>query len=61
MALVVNWRADGQGGVSTGIHTDRFEKRGGRWKCLERVSDIDSDWPAQLFQPYADRADELFR
>ena len=58
---VVNWRSEVQGVVSTGTYTDRFEKRDERWKCLERVSDIDSNWPAQLFQPYVDRADELFR
>ena len=58
---VVNWRAEGQGVVSTGIYTDWSEKRGGRWKCLERVADVDSSWPAKLFRPHVDRADELFR
>ncbi len=48
---VVHWRAEVQGVVSTGLYSDRFEKGRGRWKCLERVSDIDSNWPAQLFQP----------
>ncbi|MGI4877188.1 MAG: nuclear transport factor 2 family protein [Janthinobacterium lividum] len=58
---IVNWRREVRGGVSTGIYTDRWEKRDGLWKCLERTSDIDENWPLELFQPYVDRESELFR
>ncbi len=57
----VNWKAEGQGVVSTGTYRDKFERRNGIWKCLERVSDIDPNWPAALFQPWIDRGHETFR
>jgi hypothetical protein len=38
---IVSWKAEKEGVVSTGTYSDRFEKRGGRWKCLERVSNVD--------------------
>lgn len=58
---IVNWRNEVQGVVSTGIYHDIWEKRDGLWKCVERTSDIDQNWPLQVFQPYVDRQDELFR
>ncbi len=57
----VKWRHEVQGTISTGSYDDVFEKRDGVWKCLERTSTIDQNWPAQAFQPYVDRQDELFR
>ena len=58
---VVNWKAEKEGIVSTGTYTDKFQKRNGRWKCLERVSNIDPNWPAALFQPFIDDEENLFR
>ena len=58
---IVSWRHEVQGTVSTGIYTDRWQKRDGMWKCLERTSDVDQNWPLQLFQPCVDREQELFR
>ncbi len=58
---IVKWRHEIQGTVSTGIYEDSWEKRGGVWKCVERLSTIDQNWPLQTFQPYVDRQDELFR
>ena len=40
---------------------DRFERRDGVWKCLERTSRIDPNWPEDLFQPYIDLADKRFK
>lgn len=57
----VNWKEDGEGVVSSGTYQDRFERRAGVWKVIERISDIDPNWPAALFQPYVDRQDELFK
>lgn len=57
----VNWKEGNEGVVSTGTYQDRFERRGGVWKVIDRVSDIDPNWPAALFQPYADRQAELFK
>lgn len=57
----VSWQADREGIVSTGSYTDVFEKRGGIWKCLKRTSDIDSNWPAALFQPFVDAAETTFK
>ncbi|MBV9389667.1 MAG: nuclear transport factor 2 family protein [Chroococcidiopsidaceae cyanobacterium CP_BM_ER_R8_30] len=58
---IVSWREDGIGTVSTGTYTDRFQRRNGVWKCLERTSDIDPNWPSDLFLKYIDKADETFR
>lgn len=58
---VVSWK-DGQvGTVSTGTYDDIFERRDGVWKCLERTSKTDPNWPAELFQPFLDAADAKFR
>jgi hypothetical protein len=57
----VNWKAGNQGVVSTGTYDDIFERRNGAWRCLERVSNIDPNWPAETFQVYVDRADEMFK
>lgn len=57
----VSWRQDGLGTVSTGTYTDRFQRRDGVWKCLERTSDVDPNWPADLFQTFIDKADSTFR
>lgn len=58
---IVSWREDGQGVVSTGEYKDRFEKRNGIWKCIERISTTDANWPVSLFQPYLDLQDETFK
>jgi hypothetical protein len=47
--------------VSTGTYSDKFQKRNGQWKCLERVSNVDPNWPAALFQPFVDREKETFK
>ena len=54
---IVSWRAEHVGTVSTGTYKDGFEKRDGVWKCLERISDVDPNWPAELFQPFVDNAE----
>ena len=58
---LVNWKESNQGIVSTGTYEDVFEKRDGIWKCLERTSNIDPNWPAALFQPWIDAGDKTFR
>ena len=58
---VVKWRHEIQGTVSTGLYSDVFERRDGVWKCLERTSTIDQNWPAQTFQPYVDDQEKLLR
>lgn len=58
---IVSWGEGHVGTVSTGTYTDRFQRRDGRWKCLQRTSDIDPNWPADLFQPYVDLAGTTFR
>lgn len=58
---VVSWREGLQGTVSTGTYYDRFEKRDDVWKCLERTSDIDQNWPTQLFQPWVDKEKSQFK
>ncbi len=58
---VVRWRHEIHGTVSTGLYHDTWEKRDGIWKCLERTSDVDQNWPLHTFQPYVDQEKELFR
>lgn len=58
---IVSWKEDGAGTVSTGTYQDRFERREGVWKCIERISDIDPNWPAELFQAFTDRQDQTFK
>ena len=58
---VVSWKEGGAGTVSTGTYADRFQRRDGVWKCLERVSDIHPNWPAEMFQKWTDRAGETFK
>jgi hypothetical protein len=58
---IVSWREDQIGTVSTGTYDDRFERRNGVWKCLERTSNIDANWPAKLFQPWVDRENDTFK
>jgi hypothetical protein len=58
---IVSWRDENSGTVSTGTYDDRFERRNGAWKCLERVSNIDPNWPAAMFKPWVDRETETFR
>jgi hypothetical protein len=58
---IVSWKDGDQGIVSTGTYNDRFEKRDGIWKCLERRSVVDPNWPAALFQPYLDNQDQTFK
>lgn len=57
----VSWKAEKEGVLSTGTYTDKFQKRNGQWKCLERVSDVDPNWPAALFQPWVDQAATTFK
>ena len=56
----VMWRAEREGVVSTGTYVDRFQKRGDNWKCLTRKSDIDPNWPVELFRPLVDKEGETF-
>ena len=58
---IVSRRAEHVGTVSTGTYKDRFEKRDGVWKCLERISDIDPNWPAELFQPFVNNAEKTLK
>ncbi|WP_342705531.1 nuclear transport factor 2 family protein [Burkholderia arboris] len=58
---IVTWRAGAEGFLSTGTYFDKFEKRDGIWKCLERISHVDANWPAETFQPWVDRQDQTFK
>ncbi|NHZ42232.1 hypothetical protein F1609_18945 [Massilia sp. CCM 8693] len=58
---IVTWKAEKEGVVSTGTYTDRFEKRNGVWKCLARASNVDPNWPADLFQPWVDQQETTFK
>ena len=58
---VVSWKAGKEGVVSTGTYSDKFEKRNGEWKCLERISNIDPNWPGALFQPFVDEEKQTFK
>lgn len=58
---VVSWKAEQVGTVSTGTYDDVFERRDGVWKCLERTSKTDPNWPEALFQTYIDAAETNFR
>jgi hypothetical protein len=58
---IVSGREEKIGTVSTGTYDDRFERRNGVWKCLERVSNIDPNWPASMFQSWVDRENETFK
>jgi hypothetical protein len=57
----VSWKTDHVGTVSTGTYEDRFQWRDGIWKCLERASRTDPNWPIELFQPYIDASKRRFR
>jgi hypothetical protein len=58
---IVSWKAEQTGTVSTGTYSDKFQKRNGQWKCIERISNVDSNWPTALFQPFVDREKETFK
>ena len=58
---IVTWKDGKEGVVSTGTYSDVFEKRSGVWKCLSRASNVDPNWPADLFQPWVDAQDETFK
>jgi hypothetical protein len=58
---IMSWKADQVGTVSTGTYNVLFQRRNGLWKCLERTSKIDPNWPASLFQPWVDKEKETFR
>ncbi|MBC7926238.1 MAG: nuclear transport factor 2 family protein [Bryobacteraceae bacterium] len=58
---VVSWKADQVGTVSSGTYDDVYERREGVWKCLERTSMTDPNWPQELFQPFLDAADRTFK
>ena len=57
----VSWKANHAGTVSTGIYKDHFQRRDGVWRCLERTSITDPNWPADLFQGYVDAAGSSFK
>jgi hypothetical protein len=58
---IVSWKADQTGTVSTGTYSDKFQKRNGQWRCVERISNVDPNWPTALFQSFVDREKETFR
>jgi hypothetical protein len=58
---IVSWKAEQTGTVSTGTYSDKFQKRNGQWKCIERTSSVDPNCPADLFQPFVDREKETFK
>jgi hypothetical protein len=58
---IVSWREEDKGVVSTGTYSDVFEKRDGEWRCIERTSNIDPNWPAELFQPFVDAEAATFK
>ena len=58
---VVSWKAGQVGTVSTGTYDDVFERREGVWKCLERTSKTDPNWPEALFQGFIEAADTSFK
>ena len=58
---VVSWKDEQVGTVSSGTYADVFERRHGVWKCLDRTSRTDPNWPAALFQPFLDAAGATFR
>ena len=58
---MVSWKANNIGTVSTGIYADRFQRRSGIWKCLQRTSITDPNWPSDVFQKYIDAAGTTFR
>lgn len=58
---IVSWKVDQAGTVSAGTYNDRFQRRNGVWKCLQRTSNVDPNWPAALFQPWVDKEKETFR
>ncbi len=58
---IVNWKEDQKGVLSTGTYADRFEKRRGGWKCVERISNVDPNFPAEVFAGWAATASEKFR
>lgn len=58
---IVTWKAEKQGFLSTGTYSDKFEKREGVWKCLSRASNVDPNWPADLFQPWVDQQETTFK
>ena len=50
---IVNWKEDQKGVLSTGTYSDRFEKRDGVWKTVERTSVVDPNFPADLFKSWS--------
>ena len=58
---IVNWKEEQKGVLSTGTYSDRFEKRNGVWKCLERTSVVDPNFPADVFQSWSAVAEKTFR
>jgi hypothetical protein len=58
---IVSWREEKIGTVSTGTYDDRFERRNGVWKCLQRVSNIDPNWPAPMFQAWVAKEKETYK
>ena len=57
----VSWREDQVGTVSTGTYEDKFEKRDGVWKCRERVSRTDPNWPTEMFGQWVEKAEQTSR
>ncbi len=53
---IVMWRKAFTGLVSSGTYVDRFQKRDGVWKCLERKHAVDDNWPRPYFDDLMARA-----
>ena len=58
---IVNWKEEQKGVLSTGTYSDRFEKRNGVWKTVERTSVVDPNFPAELFQSWSAEEKKTFR
>lgn len=57
----MSWKAEQVETVSSGTYDNIFERRDGVWKCLERTSKTNLNWPEDLFQLFPDAADITFK
>jgi SnoaL-like domain len=58
---IVTWKDEKQGFLSTGTYSDKFQKRNGVWKCSSRISNVDPNFPATVFQPWIDQGETTFK
>lgn len=58
---LVSWRDGGVGPFASGTYSDRFEKRDGVWKCLDRVSRADANFPGDAFRGFMAKAKDTLR